>query len=347
MTDHQHYMARCIQLALLGAGHVAPNPMVGSVLVHRERIIGEGYHQQYGKPHAEVNCLASVATANQDLIPDSTLYVSLEPCAHYGKTPPCADLIIRHGIKKVVIGCRDPFPAVDGKGIEKLQKAGVSVEVGVLESACIALNKRFFCFHQQKRPFIVLKWAQSANACLAAGSGERTKISNALADRLVHRWRSEEAGIMVGTKTALIDRPALTNRYWFGAQPVKLLLDADLKVPEGNAIFSGGQQVIVFNQKKSGQEGNRIYIRVAGRPLALPAILEQLYSLGIASVLVEGGSRLLQSFIDAGCWDEARVITNSELVLENGYPAPELKNGKQTGSWSLQANKVSIYHHIR
>lgn len=347
MTEHRYYMARCIQLAQLGAGQVAPNPMVGSVLVYNDEIIGEGYHRQYGKAHAEVNCLASVADEKQHLIPQSTLYVSLEPCAHYGKTPPCADLIIRHGIKKVVIGCRDPFPAVDGKGIEKLQKAGVAVVYGVLESECVALNKRFFFFHQHKRPYIILKWAQSANACLAAASRERTRISNALADRLVHRWRSEEAGIMVGTQTALIDQPALSNRYWYGSQPVKLLLDADLKVPDTSPLFSGDQQVVVFNRLKSAQEGNRVYVKLKAKPLPLPEMLEQLYSLGIASVLVEGGSLLLQSFIDAGCWEEARVITNSALVLENGYPAPVLKDAVKSGSTTLQANEISIYHHIR
>lgn len=346
MTDHQRYMSRCIQLARLGAGQVAPNPMVGAVLVHQHRIIGEGFHEQYGKAHAEVNCLASVTAVDQHLIADSTLYVSLEPCAHYGKTPPCADLIIRHGIKTVVVGCRDPFPAVDGKGIGKLEKVGVTVVVGVLEAACEELNRRFFHFHLQQRPYVILKWAQSANACVAAGSRARTKISNALADRLVHRWRSEEAGIMVGTHTALIDQPALSNRYWFGAQPVKILLDAGLKIPETNPVFSGEVPVVIFNLQQSGREGNRTYVQVNGQPLALPAILEQLYSLGIASVLVEGGSLLLQSFIDAGCWDEARVITNTELVLDNGYPAPMLKGGRKTRSKVLQNNEVAIFQPI-
>ena len=204
-------MHRCIQLAKLGAGYVAPNPMVGAVLVQRDRIIGEGYHQQYGGPHAEVNCIASVNETDKDLISASTLYVSLEPCSHFGKTPPCADMIIKHKIPKVVIGSRDPSKEVNGKGIEKLKAAGVEVEVGILENECKTLNRRFFIFNTQHRPYIILKWAQTADHKIAGITDERLFISSEVTNRLVHKWRSEEASILVGTNTALYDDPELTQ----------------------------------------------------------------------------------------------------------------------------------------
>src|SRR6476660_1127293 len=209
-TSHETYMYRCLQLAQLGVGNVAPNPMVGAVLVHNDKIIGEGYHRKYGEPHAEVNCINSVSPDKQELISQSTLYVSLEPCAHFGKTPPCADLIIRHKIPRVVIGCRDPFTEVNGKGIEKLKSAGVNVETGILEKECIALNKRFFIFHTQHRPYIILKWAQTADEFIATLTTEsqaigniqrRLLISNEYTNRLVHKWRSDEAAILVGKNT--------------------------------------------------------------------------------------------------------------------------------------------------
>ncbi|HVS95811.1 MAG TPA: bifunctional diaminohydroxyphosphoribosylaminopyrimidine deaminase/5-amino-6-(5-phosphoribosylamino)uracil reductase RibD, partial [Puia sp.] len=211
-------MRRCLQLARLGAGHVAPNPMVGAVLVFEDRVIGEGYHRRYGGPHAEPECIASVAEPDKTLIGRSTLYVSLEPCAHHGKTPPCADLIVRMGISRVVIGCRDPFPEVNGKGIERLRAAGVEVQTGILEDECVRLNKRFFTFHLEDRPFIVLKWAQTARGFIAhsRAGAERLRISNEITDRLVHKWRSEEASILVGPRTAVLDDPALTVRLWKG-----------------------------------------------------------------------------------------------------------------------------------
>jgi diaminohydroxyphosphoribosylaminopyrimidine deaminase/5-amino-6-(5-phosphoribosylamino)uracil reductase len=218
--------------------------MVGAVLVYEDRIIGEGYHQLYGKAHAEVNCINSVKEEDQPLIARSTIYVSLEPCAHYGKTPPCADLIIARRIPRVVVGCRDPFPEVDGKGIEKLRAAGVEVTVGVLEAECKELNRRFFTFHTQHRPYIVLKWAQSMNGRIAGDGEGRVLISNAYTNRLVHRWRSEEAGILVGTRTALADDPALTARLWNGPDPVRLVIDKELRLPGTTLLLSvgGGQQ---------------------------------------------------------------------------------------------------------
>ena len=221
MISHDIYMRRCLQLALLGRGNVAPNPMVGAVLVHDDRIIGEGYHEKYGQAHAEVNCLKSVAL-DKNLIPQSTLYVSLEPCAHFGKTPPCADMIIANNIKKVMVGCADPFTEVNGKGIEKLKAAGVEVIENVLQEECLALNKRFFTFHTKQRPYIILKVGRNRQmVLLLVIENEQLKISNEFSDRLVHKWRSEEAAIMVGTNTALVDNPSLTNRLWGRKQPSK------------------------------------------------------------------------------------------------------------------------------
>ncbi|MBC7722390.1 MAG: bifunctional diaminohydroxyphosphoribosylaminopyrimidine deaminase/5-amino-6-(5-phosphoribosylamino)uracil reductase RibD, partial [Pedobacter sp.] len=214
-------MFRCLELAVLGKGNVAPNPMVGSVLVHEGRIIGEGYHQLYGQPHAEVNCINSVAENDKYLIPQSTLYVSLEPCSHFGKTPPCSDLIIKHDIKKVVVGCRDSYEEVNGKGIENLQQNGVEVVLGILENDCKNLNKRFFTFHTKKRPFIILKWAETANGKIASNTNERLLISNDFSNRVVHKWRSEEGAILVGTKTASLDNPSLNNRLWHGKNPIR------------------------------------------------------------------------------------------------------------------------------
>lgn len=332
--NHEHYMRRCIELAQLGAGHVAPNPMVGAVLVHNDRIIGEGWHQQYGHAHAEVNCIASVKEEEKELISSSTMYVSLEPCAHYGKTPPCADLIIRYHIPHVVIGCRDPFSKVDGKGIGKLESAGVNVEVGILEKEAKELNKRFFTFHTRHRPYVILKWAQTADGFMAAdtiynnGSDrpDRLLISNDLSNRQVHRWRSEEASILVGTNTALLDNPALTNRLWDGLSPVRLVVDMHLRLPVALQLFDRSQRTIVFNTIKHGEEENLLYYQVTHDVSLVPQIMNALYSLQLQSVLVEGGASLLQSFIAEECWDEARVIINKDLVIKKGLPAPVIAN---------------------
>lgn len=327
MQVAEYYMERCIQLARLGAGMVAPNPMVGAVLVHNGRIIGEGWHRQYGGPHAEVNCIASVQEADRHLISASTIYVSLEPCAHFGKTPPCADLIIHHYIPEVVVGCRDPFDAVNGKGIEKLQQAGIKVTTGVLEAACLQLNERFFTFHTKKRPFIVLKWAQTADGFIAReNKSERLLISNSETNTLVHKWRSEEAGILVGTNTALYDNPSLTNRLWTGPSPVRLVLDKDLKLPAHLHVFDRQQATVVFNAQKQEQQENLLYYKISFGEHIVQQLLTALYELKILSVIVEGGNQLLQSFIDAGIWDEARVITNTTLSIGHGLATPQLQN---------------------
>ncbi|MGC4103144.1 bifunctional diaminohydroxyphosphoribosylaminopyrimidine deaminase/5-amino-6-(5-phosphoribosylamino)uracil reductase RibD [Ferruginibacter sp.] len=324
LTTHEKYMHRCLQLARLGAGHTAPNPMVGAVLVHNERVIGEGYHQQYGQAHAEVNCINSVSEADSSLIAQSTLYVSLEPCAHYGKTPPCADLIIKNNIPEVVIGCRDSYTEVDGKGIQKLQHAGIQVTVGVLEKEAQELNKRFFTFHQKHRPWIILKWAQTADGKIAGSDDKRLLISNEFTNLLVHQWRSEEAAIMIGTNTALKDDPSLTTRLHPGNDPLRIVIDMELKLPQHLHVFDRTVQTIVFNSIKQEEGAGLSFYKIDNTTSILPAILSVLQQQKILSVIVEGGATLLQSFIKEGLWDEARVITNTELEAGAGIDAPVL-----------------------
>jgi diaminohydroxyphosphoribosylaminopyrimidine deaminase/5-amino-6-(5-phosphoribosylamino)uracil reductase len=345
LTIHEKYIYRCIELAGLGLGSVAPNPMVGALLVCDDRIIGEGYHEKYGEPHAEPNCIASVKEAEKQLIPQSTLYVSLEPCSHHGKTPPCADLIISHKIPKVVIGCRDPFPEVNGKGIERLRAAGIDVEVGVFERQCKDLNKRFFTFHIYHRPFIILKWAQSLNNKIAAlpGGAARSYITNGFTNRLVHKWRSEEAAILVGTNTALADDPELTTRLWKGNNPTRMVVDLKLKLPSSLKIFNDKAKTIVFNTIKHEETNNILHYQVTEDVSLVHQIVNALYQLKVQTVIVEGGARLLQSFIEEGMWDEARVITNEELIIDNGLNAPSLSNQKLLGSQKIFSDQVKIY----
>ncbi|WP_207492858.1 bifunctional diaminohydroxyphosphoribosylaminopyrimidine deaminase/5-amino-6-(5-phosphoribosylamino)uracil reductase RibD [Aridibaculum aurantiacum] len=341
MNPHQLYMHRCLQLAALGEGFVAPNPMVGSVLVHNGRIIGEGYHQQYGKAHAEVNCINAVAVADKHLIPLSTLYVSLEPCAHYGKTPPCADLVITSGIRKVVVGCRDPFYAVDGKGIEILQQAGVEVVMNVLEEECIALNKRFFTFHQQKRPYITLKWAQTANGVIG-NPAERLLISNAYSNRFVHQLRSSNMAILAGTNTALQDDPQLNVRHAPGASPVRLIIDLHNKLPQHLHLFDGSQRTVIFTYSAPAGVANVEYY-VLQKEKPVPAqIVEACVALQLQSILIEGGAKTLQFFIDAQLWDEAIVIRNTLLYAE-GIAAPALHSASLFATKQLDTDLISYY----
>jgi diaminohydroxyphosphoribosylaminopyrimidine deaminase/5-amino-6-(5-phosphoribosylamino)uracil reductase len=354
LNQHELYMHRCLQLAPLAGGDVAPNPVVGSVLVHNNRIIGEGYHMQYGKAHAEVNCMASVKEADLSLIPQSTLYVSLEPCAHFGKTPPCADLIIERGIRKVVVGCRDPFVEVNGKGIEKLEAAGIEVELGVLEKECKELNKRFFLFHTEHRPYVTLKWAQTADGKIAAEGYGRVLISNAYTNRMVHKWRSEEAAIAVGTNTALFDDPELSTRRWPGKNPVRVVVDMHLRLPSSLKLFSGDIPTIVFNlhkhtlpfEKISAQDLQVIgvgYYQVTEDVSLVDQMLNGLYRIGIQSLLVEGGTQLLQSFIDAGVWDEAKIICNAGLEIGSGLPAPVLKRASLQKKETVFGDAIRYY----
>lgn len=324
MDIHERYMHRCLQLAELALGQVASNPMVGAVLVHDNIIIGEGYHQKYGGPHAEVNCINSVPSQLHELISKSTLYVSLEPCTHFGKTPPCTDLIIKSRIPNVVIACMDSFEKVNGTGIQKLKDAGVNVTTGILEQEAIKLNKRFFTFQQEQRPYIILKWAQSNNLKIANADRSPVKISNEITDQLVHKWRSEEAAIMVGTNTAINDDPSLTTRLWPGNNPVRIVIDKQLKIPMSNKIMDNSVSTIILNTMKQEENGNLNYYKIGEQENIIAVTINILKQRSLISLIVEGGTKLLQSFIDAGCWDEARVITSSSMMMENGIDAPRL-----------------------
>jgi diaminohydroxyphosphoribosylaminopyrimidine deaminase/5-amino-6-(5-phosphoribosylamino)uracil reductase len=346
-TFNDFFMWRCLELAAMGSGHVAPNPMVGAVLVHQERIIGEGYHRQYGKAHAEVNCINDVAEEDRSLIPGATMYVSLEPCAHHGKTPPCADLIVSQGIKEVVIGCVDTFSAVAGKGIKKLEKAGINVQTGVLEAECRAVNRRFFTFHEKQRPYIVLKWAQTSNGLMAGASGAPVKISNIYSDRLVHKWRSEEMGILVGTRTAMLDNPRLNNRLWTGKDPVRLIIDREGKVPRSHHVWDGSIPTIFITAAGGGTHGHGLTetMQLDFNAALLPQLMKQLYQRQIQSVLVEGGSNLLQQFITAGLWDEARIITGT-VTLPGGAAAPVLTNAVHTDLLEVNSDRIDCYYPV-
>ncbi len=319
-------MNRCLELARLGMGDVAPNPMVGCVIVHKGKIIGEGFHQRYGEAHAEVNAINSVK--NKGLLKGSTLYVSLEPCAHYGKTPPCSDLIIEHQIPHVVVGSGDPFAKVAGRGIGKMQKAGIKVEVGILEKECIELNRRFFTFHEKKRPFVILKWAQSFDGFLDADRseadfGQPTWISNELSRRQVHRQRAEEAAILIGTNTAIKDNPSLTVRDWSGKQPVRLVLDRQKRLPDNMNLKDGSVRTVVFTSYNNSDVNNLEFVKLDFGQSIPQQILDWLYQHELQSVIVEGGRQLLQDFIDQELWDEAYVFTG-QVNFGSGVNAPKL-----------------------
>jgi diaminohydroxyphosphoribosylaminopyrimidine deaminase/5-amino-6-(5-phosphoribosylamino)uracil reductase len=342
-SEKNTYMERCLKLAGLAAGYTSPNPMVGAILVHEERIIGEGYHQKYGGPHAEVNCINSVKNPDRPLIPYATLYVSLEPCVHHGKTPPCTDLILREKIPHVVIGCRDPFIEVNGKGIEKLLTHGVQVDCPVLDEQCREMNRRFFTFHQQKRPYIILKWAQSANHKMAGEEGKRLFISNQYTNRIVHKWRTEEAGILVGTNTALQDDPELTVRLWEGKNPVRLVIDRRLRLPDSLKLFDGSGQTIVLNDTADLSAGKILFKKLNSVDSGISSIVTAVHSLNILSVIVEGGAKLLRSFIEEGIWDEIRTITNNELIIPEGFSAPDIEYLKKMKSETYASDTVSYY----
>lgn len=343
LITHEVYMQRCLQLAAMGAGSVAPNPMVGAVLVHNDIIIGEGYHMKYGEAHAEVNCIQSVSEKNIHLVKEATLYVSLEPCNHFGKTAPCSDLIIKNKIPKVVIGCTDTSDKVNGTGIEKLKAAGIEVVTGVLEHEARMLNKRFFTFNTKQRPYIILKWAQSHDLKISGEEKKPVKISNEITDRLVHKWRSEEAAIMVGGNTALSDNPSLTTRLWPGHHPVRVVVDNALTLPASLNLFDNNVKTIIINKVKEETNNNIRYYRYHDAEDMIAVTLNVLYKNGINSLIVEGGATLLQSFIDKGLWDEARVITNKGLHINKGTDAPVLKNEISTGSEIIGSDEIVYF----
>jgi diaminohydroxyphosphoribosylaminopyrimidine deaminase / 5-amino-6-(5-phosphoribosylamino)uracil reductase len=346
MNEHDIYMERCLKLAQLGEAWVAPNPMVGAVLVHEGRIIGEGYHKAFGGPHAEVNCISSVNPEDQSLIAESTLYVSLEPCAHVGKTLPCTDLIIEKKIPRVVIGCKDPFGLVDGKGIDRLKAAGIETITGVLQEKCRVLNKRFFCFFETFRPHITLKWAQSSDGMIAGGA-KRVLISNAHSSRLVHHWRSSEMAVMVGTNTALFDDPELTTRLWPGRNPVRLVVDMTLRLPLSLKMFDGVNKTVVFNKLRDEEHVNLRYYRIDPKESLPKQVIRALRELKIQSLLVEGGAQLLQTFIDEGIWDEARIITNPSVRIGKGIAAPVLRSANMTKHENAGGDLIQYYTNLK
>ena len=320
-------MKRCLDLAVKGLGNVAPNPMVGCVIVCDEKIIGEGYHQQYGQAHAEVNAIYSVE--NKELFKNSTLYVNLEPCSHYGKTPPCADLIIEHKIPTVVIGNTDTNLLVAGKGIKKLMDAGIDVKTGVLEDECKKLNKRYFTFHEKKRPYIILKWAQSADGFIdikrdEENRGKPIQISNSDSKKLLHLWRSQEQAILIGTNTALLDNPHLTVRDVIGKNPLRITIDKWLRIPKHFNLFDKSTPTLIFTALNEDSQNNLEFVKIDFEQEVIPQILNELYQRNIQSIIVEGGEQLLNSFIDANFWDSARVFISDKKLIK-GVNAPILK----------------------
>lgn len=321
-------MWRCLELAKKGKGNVEPNPMVGAILVFQGKIIGEGYHEGFGKPHAEVNAINNaIFQGHESLLPRSTLYVTLEPCSHYGKTPPCADLIIQKKIPRVVIGNTDPNPEVNGNGIKKLGEAGVQVELIEDENcrkAVFTLIKPFAINQSEHRPYVILKWAETADGYIGSGNTDRLMISNEFSNRLVHKWRSEESAIIVGRNTALHDDPTLTNRYWPGKNPLRMVIDPELTLPAHLKLFNGEAPLTIFNYKRSGELNAAVRYVQLGKDLPITRqVMDHLYLNKIPSLIVEGGARLLQSFIEAGTWDEIRIIKSS-VKNGGGLKAPNL-----------------------
>jgi diaminohydroxyphosphoribosylaminopyrimidine deaminase / 5-amino-6-(5-phosphoribosylamino)uracil reductase len=323
METHELYMKRCLDLAVKGFGHVAPNPMVGSVIVHNNQIIGEGYHQQFGKAHAEVNAINSIPVHLKHLLSQSTLYVSLEPCSHHGKTPPCADLIVSKKIPNVVIASNDPNPYVSGNGIKKLLDAGIEVTTGVLKKDADFLNRRFMTFHTKHRPYIILKWAESEDGFMAPNEPRQVWLTNQQSKKLVHQWRSEEQAIMVGKNTVMTDDPELTVRLVDGNNPARVIIDKKLMLPLSQKIYHPNAPVYVYNELKDQKNGYVHYEQIDLSQPVLPQILKSLTAKHIQSIIVEGGPATLQHFVDENLWDEARVFT-APVKLVSGKPSPKL-----------------------
>jgi len=329
MQIDERYMARCLVLAKNGMCNVAPNPMVGAVIVYQDRIIGEGFHQRCGDVHAEVNAINAVK--DKRLLKDATLYVSLEPCSHYGKTPPCAELIIREGIPRVVVACLDPFSEVSGRGVRMLQDAGIEVVVGVLEDEAVWLNRFFMTAHTQHRPYIILKWAQSTDGFIdRIRTGSLVfpvQFSTSSTRRYLHKLRSEVSAIMVGTNTAILDNPSLTVRHWVGNSPVRIVLDRSLRIPDSHHLFDGTVQTYVFTESIKENRKNVEYIHVDFSKSLIPEVLGFLYARKLNSLLVEGGALLHESFLASGLFDEIRIET-SPMLLNEGVKAPCISSVK-------------------
>jgi diaminohydroxyphosphoribosylaminopyrimidine deaminase/5-amino-6-(5-phosphoribosylamino)uracil reductase len=346
MLQHEIFMKRCIELAYMGLGHTYPNPVVGSVIVYENKIIGEGYHTKAGESHAEVNAIKSVK--NKKLLEKSTIYVNLEPCSHFGKTPPCADLIIENKINEVVVGSIDPFENVSGKGIEKLKNAGCKVTTGVLENECNELNKRFFTFHSKKRPYVILKWAQTIDGFIDIVRNSETPIhpywiTNQISRILVHKWRSEEQAIIVGTNTVLKDNPQLTVRDWIGDNPLRIVIDEKLILNSSVKLFDNISKTLVFNRLKNEilLKPSIEYIKLDFEKDIITQILNVLFKKGIQSLIVEGGTFLINSFYNNNLWDEARIFIGNK-TFQAGISAPLIK-GNQFFFKEFSNNHLYIY----
>ena len=352
MSTDEKYMQRCLELARLASGNTAPNPMVGSVLVHRDRIIGEGYHQLYGQAHAEANAIESVE--NKTLLKEATLYVNLEPCAHHGNTPPCADLIVRAGIPRVVIGAGDSSARVSGKGIRILEEGGCEVKRGVLEDSCRYLNRRFFTFHEKQRPYVVLKWAQTLDGYI---DKDRRKddpiqpnwITNEVSRHLVHKWRSQEQSILIGSHTALKDNPGLNVRESHGLDPLRIVIDRDLEIDESFKLIHDPLPLVLFTDINSDPrrarelaEYNVEVIRLNFKDNLMRQIFEFLYSRKILSVFVEGGGYTLSQFIASNMWDEARVFIGNRF-FHSGVKAPQLPAREASEYMELNDTRLYIF----
>jgi diaminohydroxyphosphoribosylaminopyrimidine deaminase/5-amino-6-(5-phosphoribosylamino)uracil reductase len=350
MTQYQKddlYMQRCLDLAALAGVNASPNPMVGAVIVYQDEIIGEGYHQFFGGPHAEVNAINSVAADDKHKLEHSTIYVSLEPCSHTGKTPPCADLLVNSNFKRVVIGCKDPNELVSGKGIQKLIDAKIEVKVGVLENECIKINKRFFTYQIKKRPYVILKWAQTKDGFIDKNREEETDINRKInwishpnTQSLVHYWRSKEQAILVGWKTIEHDNPSLTVREVKGLNPLRIVIDSNLNMPKDSKVFTDGDKTIILNKIKNEEIGNVSFVKL--NQISTKSILQFLYELEISSVFVEGGSGTLQHFLLDGLWDEARIIQGNVLFKE-GIKAPKI-NGIPSKTYTFSEDQIYQYY---
>lgn len=349
MTDRRAYMQRAIHLAYLGAGHVSPNPMVGAVIVHNNRIIGEGWHKEYGGPHAESHALNSVT--QRHLLPESTLYVTLEPCSHYGKTPPCANAIVASGIRKVVVGITDPNPLVAGSGIRLLREHGVEVTEDVLKPGCTELNKRFITGITRQRPYIILKWAQTANGLIAPDAGRlgreafdrQRHITGLIMQKLTHKWRTEEDALMVGTNTVATDNPRLDARAWEGRSPLRAVLDLKGRLARTAHVFDGSQPTVVFtlHENLPGQAGGSTrFIGITHDQPLSRQVADALYGMDIRSLIIEGGAMLLQTFINDNLWDEAQVLTSPKR-FDHGVKAPQI-GGSPAGEARIDTNLIQF-----
>ncbi|MCX6199972.1 MAG: bifunctional diaminohydroxyphosphoribosylaminopyrimidine deaminase/5-amino-6-(5-phosphoribosylamino)uracil reductase RibD [Bacteroidetes bacterium] len=338
MHMHQHYIQRCLDLAIQGLGNVAPNPLVGSVIVHDDKIIGEGYHQQFGKAHAEVNAIQSVN--NRDLLKESTLYVNLEPCSHFGKTPPCADLILQNKIPRVVIGSYDPNPKVAGKGIQKLREAGVEVVTEILITESDFLNRRFIAAHTKHRPYIILKFAQSADGFMALTEPKQFWFTNEVSKKLMHKWRTEEEGILVGRNTVAVDDCELTARLWPGKNPVRIVIDRKLSLPADRKIFSATAKTFVFNEVENKTDASTDFIQIDFSKNVLEKVMKHLQANEIQSIIIEGGPDTLQHFISQNLWDEARIFTTPHQ-LKAGKPSPTI-SGFVIEEAEIETDKLKI-----